>query len=51
MRHQELCWGKWGMIEAGSVCISVTPFYDTTIRKNSFKKCPVLVLGVADSVR
>lgn len=37
------------MIEAGSVCISVTPFYDTTTRKSSFKKRPVLVLGDADS--
>ena len=36
------------MIEAGSVCISVTPFYDTKTRKNSFKKRPVLVLGAAD---
>ncbi len=37
------------MIEAGSVCISVTPFYDTAKRKNGFKKRPVLVLGAADS--
>ena len=37
------------MIEAGSVCISITPFYDTTTRKNSFKKRPVFVLGAADS--
>jgi uncharacterized protein YifN (PemK superfamily) len=37
------------MIAAGSVCISVTPFYDITTRTNGFKKRPVLVLAAADS--
>lgn len=36
------------MIEAGSICISVTPFFNTATGKNEFKKRPVLVLGAAD---
>lgn len=37
------------MIVAGSICISVTPFFNTATGKNEFKNRPVLVLGAADS--
>lgn len=37
------------MIEAGNICISLTPFYNTATGKSDFKKRPVLVLGAADS--
>lgn len=37
------------MIEAGKICVSVTPFYNIKTGKNDFKKRPVLVLGIADA--
>lgn len=37
------------MIDAGCICISLTPFFNTTTNRNEFKKRPVLVLGSADS--
>ncbi len=33
----------------GKVCYSLTPYYDKTIGRNSFKKRPVLIIGNADS--
>lgn len=37
------------MIEAGSICVSIVPYYNSSTGKNDFKKRPVLVLGAADS--
>lgn len=33
----------------GEIRVSTTPFYDTTQKRNSFKKRPVLIIGKADS--
>ena len=37
------------MIDLGTICISITPFFNSTTRQNDYKKRPVLILGVADS--
>lgn len=36
------------MIESGTICVSLTPFYNVGSGKYDFKKRPVLIIGTAD---